>query len=72
MCRHVDDVFDGIDDDSLSSTESYWVSTLSDAYARNGHLSRRQLAVLKDIELRNSHRSYSSSGSRRYYRKRRW
>ncbi len=56
MCRYVDRLFDDVYDADLNETEDFWVSRLSDYYSKHGHLSNRQLEVLRDIHSRCSTR----------------
>ena len=57
MCKYVDNLFGGIGNANLNRTESNWVSKLGSAYNRNGHLSNRQLEVIRDINSRHSYRN---------------
>lgn len=52
MCQYVDDLFEAASEGHLSATEEYWVNELYDHYTRNGHLSSRQLEVIRDIASR--------------------
>lgn len=71
MCWYVDKLFRRINSTNLNSTEKRWVANMSTAYARNGHLSDKQLAVVRDISERSSSSS-SYRGSSSYYGRKRW